>query len=517
MPSRALRLGTSMTEQPNILWYTTDQQRFDTIAALGNPHVLTPVLDQLAAEGTAFTHAYCQSPICTPSRSSYMTGLYPSRLHNCRNGNETFPPAAPPLISKRIAEAGYDCGNIGKFHLQSSGYRTEPRLDDGYRFWKFSHAPRDDWPEGHDYAEWVRERGGDLDSLRQHPDHVPPELHQTCWATERAIQFLEDERSGPWFLSMNVYDPHPPFIPPRQYAQAFNPADMPGPYFRESDIQTQQALRDVDCQTQARPPEEFNGRQQQALYYAMIAQVDEQFGRLLHYLDDTGQRENTLVIFTSDHGELLGDHGLLFKGCRFYEGLVRVPLLFRWPGRIRAGLQSDALVELLDLSATLLDAAGVPQPETMQGCSLLPILTGNAPSNHHRDFVRCEYYDALDSVFIGDGSPDVPSKPSSTEAPSTASSSTGGDATQMGVPSPSPHTPPPGSYGTMYRDRRYKIAVYHGHNVGELYDLEHDPWEFHNLWDSPEHRELKTQLVLKNFDAAMLTGIDVGPRRIAPM
>ena len=161
----------------NILWYCTDQQRFDTIRALDNPHVQTPTLDALVSGGTAFTKAYCQSPICTPSRASFMTGMYPSRCHNCRNGNESFP-NHPPLISKLLHETGYDTGLVSKFHLQSSGTRTEPRLDDGYRFWRFSHAPRDDWPEGHHYNDWVRSKGGDLNKLSPvRLDGVPTELH----------------------------------------------------------------------------------------------------------------------------------------------------------------------------------------------------------------------------------------------------------------------------------------------------------------------------------------------------
>ena len=174
-----------MNTRPNILWYCTDQQRFDTIGALGNPYVQTPTLDALVREGTAFTHVYCQSPICTPSRASFMTGMYPSRIHNCRNGNGTFSDH-PPLISKLLADSGYDCGMAGKFHLQSSGQRTEPRLDDGYRYWRFSHAPRDDWEEGHHYGAWVKARGGDLDALRTHEDRVPPELPQTTWVSECA-------------------------------------------------------------------------------------------------------------------------------------------------------------------------------------------------------------------------------------------------------------------------------------------------------------------------------------------
>jgi len=180
-----------MSDRPNILWYCTDQQRFDTIGALGNPYVQTATIDRLVRAGVAFTNTYCQSPICTPSRSSFMTGLYPARVHNTRNGNESFPDW-PPVITKLIADSGYDCGLVGKFHLQSAGHRTEPRIDDGFRYWKFSHAPRDDWKHGHHYSEWVRARGGDLGSILQENNFVPPEFHQTTWASDMAIEFIEE-------------------------------------------------------------------------------------------------------------------------------------------------------------------------------------------------------------------------------------------------------------------------------------------------------------------------------------
>jgi arylsulfatase len=469
--------NTGVTDRPNVLWYVTDQQRFDTIAALGNAFVRTPTIDALVAGGTAFTHAYCQSPICTPSRASFMTGMYPSRVHNCRNGNEDWP-NHPPLISKLIADVGYDCGMVGKFHLQSSGHRTEPRLDDGYRFWKFSHAPRDDWETGHHYAEWVRAQGGDLNALRESPERVPAELHQTTWATDESIAFVDESREGPWFLTVNVYDPHPPFIPPKSYADRYDPAAMPGPHFEDRDLATQAALAAVDFQTASRRPDEFDGRRVQALYYAMIEQVDDQLARLLQHLDATGQRENTIVVFTSDHGETLGDHGLLYKGCRFYEGLVRVPLILQGPG-IVAGQRCDDLVELIDISATLLDLCGARRPEAMQGRSLLPVLCGETGGYEPREFVRCEYFDALDPHFcIGDGD----------------------------------HT-----FATMYRDHRWKLVVYHGHGVGELYDLATDPWEHDNLWGSASHQSKQHELLHRSFDAAMLTGVDVGARRIAPM
>ena len=467
-----------MAKRPNILWYCTDQQRFDTIGALGNPHVQTPTLDGLVESGTAFTHAYCQSPICTPSRSSFMTGMYPSRVHNCRNGNEDFT-GHPPLISKLIADSGYDCGMVGKFHLQSSGKRTEPRLDDGYRYWKFSHAPRDDWREGHDYADWVSEKGANLSHLLEGDENVPSEFHQTTWTTDRASEFISEERDKPWFLTLNPYDPHPPFIPPKSYADRFDIEAMPGPYFRDSDLAQQEKLTDLDFQTQAQRPEEFDGCKQQALYYAMIAQIDDQLARILKHLDETGQRQNTIIIFTSDHGESLGDHGLQFKGCRFYEGLVRVPLIFSWPGHIQSDLRSSALVELVDMSATLLECAGVEMPEQMQGKSLLPVLKGEAPADEHREFVRSEYFDALDSSFCP------------------------GDGDQ--------------SFATMYRERRFKLVVYHGHDLGELYDLQNDPWEFDNLWDNPAFANDKLRLIHASFNASMMQSVDVGSRRIAPM
>jgi arylsulfatase len=467
-----------MKKQPNILWYCTDQQRFDTIGALGNPHVRTPVIDSLVRDGVAFTHTYCQSPICTPSRSSLMTGLYPSRLHNTRNGNGTFP-EHPPLITRLIADAGYDGGLVGKFHLQSAGYRTEPRLDDGFRFWKFSHAPRDDWKEGHDYADWVRERGGDLNGFLDQDGCVPTEFHQTTWASEMAMEFIEQDRpeGQPWLLNVNTYDPHPPFIPPREYAEKFDPAEMPGPHYRPSDLAQQEALKDVDFQGTAADPESFKGREIQALYYAMIAQIDDQFARILESLDRSGQRDNTVIIFTSDHGESLGDHGLVQKGCRFYEGLVRVPLIISCPALFQSGVQADGLVELLDLTATLLDLAGVPQPEYMQGQSLLPVLTGAVSGEQLRDSVRSEYFDGQDSV----------------------------------------HTGGKGTFGTMFRDERYKLSLYHDVGIGELYDMKSDPWEFENLWDDPNHQQLRADLMHRAFDSHVVLTTDVGAPRIAPM
>ena len=481
--------------RPNILWICTDQQRYDTIGALGNPCVSTPNLDALAEEGVAFERAYCQSPICTPSRASFLTGMYPSSLRVNRNGNPAFPDF-PPLISKTLTEAGYDCGLIGKLHLTSAYGRIEQRADDGYTYWQYSHAPRDDWATGHDYADWVRAQGADLSELIKDEAGVPAEYHQTTWCAEKTIEFIEADRSCPFFASVNIYDPHPPFNPPQAYRDLFDPEEVKPPLFRESDLEQQAKLAAVDFQSEARYPDALDisspilpqspvssliephtggkrdARTLIAAYYAMIKLIDDQVGRIMAALESSGQRENTIVIFTSDHGETLGDHGLIQKGCRFYDGLVRVPLIWSWPGVFASGLRSPALVELTDIVPSLLAICELPIPEYISGRSLLPVLTGMLSSERHRDYVRSEFIDALDL--------------------------------------------PDGSVASMYFDGRYKLVLYHNHNLGELYDLEADPGEFVDLWDSLGHLDLKTGLLQRSFDAHMTT-LYAGPPRLGPM
>jgi len=485
--------------RPNILWICTDQQRYDTIGALGNPYVHTPNIDRLVAEGVAFSHAFCQTPICTPSRASFLTGMYPSTIHACTNGNDYWDEAAP-LITKLLADDGYDCGLAGKLHLAGAHGRIEPRpKDDGYRVFHWSHHPMDDWPEGHAYKDWVSAQGEDLCQLYEHPEQIPPELHQTSWCADCAIDFIEEQRDGPWLMSINTFDPHAPFDPPQEYLDRFDPAELPGPLFQDSDLAAQSRLELIDFQTRSRIPETFRAKEVKAAYYAMIELIDHNVGRMIEALERTGQRENTIVIFTSDHGETLGDHGLLLKGCRFYEGLVRVPLVISWPGRFEAALRCDALVELTDLAPTLLEACGLPVPKRTQGRSLLPILTGVGGPHHHRDFVRSEYYHTLNPANL----PDYNRRVEGTLRT--------GDGTQP--LNPDHHPLADGAYATMIRDRRYKLVVYHGHDVGELFDLERDPGEFTNLWDSPDHAELRFTLMKRSFDA-LAFAVDIGPEQI---
>jgi arylsulfatase len=485
------------TEQrPNILWYCTDQQRFDTIRALGNSDIHTPHLDALVKNGVSFTSAYSQAPVCTPSRASFLTGRYPCSHHVHRNGADYFP-ANETLVTKLLAASGYDCGLVGKLHLSRAKRRIEIRPDDGYRVFHWSHHPQPDWEEGNAYTNWLKnEKAIDPRELYEGlrgfcGAGVPAEYHQTTWCSEMAIRFITEKRDRPWLLSMNPFDPHPPFDPPQEYLDHYVSKTLPMPLFRESDIERQRAFRNIGQQTSdavnpfafdpakdggteqgigrhVRPNRPYDAHLVKACYYGMIELIDAQLGRIIETLRETRQLEKTIIIFSSDHGELLGDHGLIYKGCRFFESLVHVPLIIAWPGTFKKSLRSGALVELVDIAPTLLEAAGLEIPYYMQGKSLFSILNGAAPADFHKPYVVSEFNEAM----------------------------------------PFPDT----THGSMYFDGRYKIVVYHGHAVGEIYDLQQDPGEFDNLWDLPGHQDLKLDLLKKHFDAMMKTS-DAGIER----
>jgi len=468
-----------MNRRPNILWICTDQQRYDTIAALGNPHIRTGHIDSLVQHGAAFTRAYCQSTVCAPSRASYLTGRYP-RTTGCRQNGQTLP-ASERLISRVLADHGYTCGLAGKQHLAScSGGKTEIRGDDGYSVFHWSHHPQPDWP-GNAYTQWLTAHGKTWEELYNGPatpyvkHGVPAEFHQTTWCAEMAIEFIRNHQQTPWLFSFNCFAPHHPFDPPAEYLARYEPADMPLPQYREGELTSKPRYQQLDHEWAHNSPGYFHvggmtasdHQQVKAAYYAMIEHIDDQTGRMLAALRETGQEENTIVVFMSDHGEMLGDHGLYLKGPHFYEAAVRAPLVLRLPGAIQAGLKCDGLIELVDLAPTLLDLAGIAAPPAMQGRSLKPVLQGDADPSHIRDHVYCEYYNAWTHKR---------------------------------------------SYGTMMRTPVEKIVVYHGVEDGEMYDLQNDPHEFENLYFSNAHARRREQLLKQAFDASVFTMDPMPPR-----
>ncbi len=463
----------------NVLWICTDQQRYDTIASLGNSNLRTPAIDQLVSQGVAFTHAFCQSPVCTPSRASFLTGRYP-RTTRCRQNGQTLP-ADEKLISKRFSEAGYVCGLAGKLHLAScSDGKVEHRGDDGYSFWKWSHHPQPDWPENA-YTQWLADQGVSWEELLTDEgdgyvqEGVPARLHQTTWCADMAIEFMTKNRKRPWFFSFNCFDPHHPFDPPPEYRRRIAVERMPLPKLgpRQTAPTSYQELDRVWAHNDeggfhAAAMTDDDRRRVTAAYYAMIELIDDQVARMLQTLDDTGQRERTLVVFMSDHGEMLGDHGLYYKGPHFYEAAIRVPLVLSWPERFERNWRVDGLVELVDLAPTLMEAAGLEAPACMQGRSLMAHCLGRADPTHHREYVFSEYYNSWTH---------------------------------------------PRSYGSMMRTTTEKIAVYHGVNFGEVYDLEDDPAEFRNLWNDPGQLGRRDRLMKACFDASIFT-MDPEPPRL---
>ncbi|MDP6506871.1 MAG: sulfatase-like hydrolase/transferase, partial [Planctomycetota bacterium] len=208
--------------QPNILWLCTDQQRFDSLGCYGNPFVHTPNIDRLAEDGILFEHAYCQSPICTPSRASFLTGRYP-RTTRARQNSQNIP-EDEVLIPRMLKDAGYVCGLSGKLHLSACSPRvckgTERRIDDGYDVFHWSHHPKPDWPTS-EYGLWLKEQEVTYQTPRlDDSGHVlkgmPEEYHQTTWCAQKAIDFLEScaEFDRPWLFSFNCFDPHNAFDPP---------------------------------------------------------------------------------------------------------------------------------------------------------------------------------------------------------------------------------------------------------------------------------------------------------------
>ena len=486
------------SKKPNILWICADQQRHNTISSLGNKLIKTPALDRLAREGTAFTRAYTQCPVCTPSRACFLTGRYPKTTRVLRNGNEYFPPDEV-LVTKIFSDYGYDCGLVGKLHLSAAEGMVEVRPDDGYRFFEWSEHPHDDWETGHDYQKWLKAKGINWDehyplgngrnqasgenawkaALPPGKGGIEAEYHQAAWAFERAMAFIGEDRGGkPWLMSINIFDPHPPFDPPLSYRNRIDASKMPLPLWQDGELENKPLIQMQDYLNGSQggtgpccsKKDDMEKRQLVADYYAQIELIDDQVASMVRFLEETGQRDNTIILYHSDHGEMLGDHGLYWKGAYVYEQLLHVPMIFSWPGHIRENLQANALVELVDIAPTLLELCGFDIPFHMQGKSLEPILTEKAGPGYHKDHIYSEYYNAM-----------------------------------LGV-----HD----RYISIYFDGRYKIAVHHNEEPGEFYDLETDPDEFVNLWDNPSCEKLKLKYMKKCFDSTVMASMDPKPRVI---
>ncbi len=434
------------TDRPNIICFLTDQQRADHLGAYGNRQIRTPNIDRLAAEGVTFTESYVANPVCMPNRASMWTGRYP-KAHGVRENGIALRPTET-VLPDVLRRGGYQTASVGKLHL--APFQIKTPLPPSQTEWD---KPTEEWelyesgeywanhtsiPTPHygieefcfvgghgpytsgQYKQWLEaEHPGEYEKLQREFAAEPPSGARQCWKAaidsrfhyntfvgDRSIDFLRARDTGrPFFLWCSFPDPHHPFSPPRPYCDMYDPAsidfdpprregefdDLPA-YFRtcyEGGMTTGGLAGDLRGVT------DDHYREIHALTYGMISMVDDQIGRVVAEVERLGLKEDTIMVFFSDHGDLMGDHWLINKGPFLFRGLVRVPTIWRVPGAKRGG-ESPALVSTVDLMPTLLDFAGLAIPNGVQGFSCKDILTGDAESV--RDWAYVEY----DESYLSD-------------------------------------------------------------------------------------------------------------------
>ena len=371
--------------QPNILLIMTDQMRGDCMGTAGHPDVKTPNLDHLAACGVRYTNAYTACPSCIPARCALHTGL--KQEHHGRVGyQDRVPWQYPVTMAGALAKAGYYTQCVGKMHVHPlrnlMGFHNV-ELHDGYlHAYRNGNVPYvENQRIADDYFYWLKtqlgidrdvtDMGLECNSFTARPWMYEERLHPTNWVTDRSIDFLRRrDRSMPFFLMASYLRPHPPFDAPEYFFSMYRDMELtPPPIGDWADADRLRRLgRFTDADTGSCDPELM--RQARIGYYACISHLDNQIGRLLDALRDDGCHQDTVILFTSDHGELLGDHHT-FRKTRPYQGSIHIPLLMaRVPG-IKPGSVSDRLTELRDILPTLTALAGVDTPEGVDGVSLL--------------------------------------------------------------------------------------------------------------------------------------------------
>jgi len=382
-------------KRPNILILYTDQQRWDALGANGNPEILTPHLDRLAAQSVSFDNCFVQNPVCMPSRISFLTGQYPSQLGITHMGVPV--PEDTPTLPRLLGGSGYFCANIGKLHFLPHSNRDHrlPHPDYGFDYLAVSDEPGC-YEDA--YRAWVRriapEELGNLspglppaaavwqDTMGicdgiQHPiDRLPmkavpfagrSDLSHSAFVGETTREFLATPPPQPFLCIAGFYSPHDPWIVSNEYLNKYDPSNL--------------------TLSQTLDEETFNGvnnhRSIKHGYYAMVSEVDQQVGGILAALERSGQADNTIIIFTSDHGEWLGLRGKYGKGYPGDDSVSRVPLLIRFPSSYNIPpRRMSQIVEAVDVLPTLLEASGTQIPPFVQGTSLLELIRRGSHSKN---------------------------------------------------------------------------------------------------------------------------------------
>ncbi len=449
--------------RPNVLFIMTDDQQFDQMSCAGHPILETPNMDRLANEGARFANAFCTNSLCAPGRATVITGCL-SHVHGIRGNSEKADAIEElnpnlPTFPQVLQQNGYRTGLMGKWHMWQ-----DPR---GFDDWKIlpGQGVYED-PEFIHQGERRTERG-----------------HATDITTDFALDFLRKSAGGdkPWCLVYQHKAPHRPFTPPERFANLYDDIEWPKPATYNDDYSTRRIAAEAqDMRFDISLAPDYEDEMPKGLsaaakkdwifnrfvkdHFRGTAAVDENLGRVLDYLDQTGQAEDTLIVYTTDNGFFLGEHGWYDK--RFmYEPALRIPLLIRYPRRLKGGQVPEAFAMNIDFAPTILDAVGLEIPEQMQGRSLLPVLEGKQPSDWRQE----SYYSYYENSWAFR---DI-------------------DRDQMTEPTFDFWTAHRVGPNRGIRTNRYKLIEYYTEGpYWELFDLQEDPNEINNLYDDPAHAEL---------------------------
>ena len=452
--SATVAASAQTRQQPNILHIQTDQQQWATIA--GRSECRTPNLNRLASQGMLFERSYTPSAVCCPSRAMTLSGAYHwhngvyNQIHSAPSVKRDLDPDVV-LYSQRLREAGYRLGYIGKWHCSwvrtpaDFGFQDladvagcDPRalrtldlnpdkVERPKERLKSVQSRMFSWPGSQPFGMW---------GYREGPEESTPEAYRTDCALQMLRRFAKGAQ--PWHLEVQYVEPHDPYMPLKSYLNRYDPRAIPVARSFSDRFENKPGLHRRESEIWGQVSEE-DYRQGRAHYYAYTEQLDAQIGRLLKALDETGQADNTLVVFTTDHGDTVGAHRMWIKGWIPYEECYRIPMIIRWPGQIKPGTKCDHLVQLQDLAHTYVEVAGARLMPYPDGRSLVRLFE-NPQRPDWSDDILCAYY--------------------------------GGEFlyTQR-----------------IAINRRYKY-VFNGFDFDELYDLEADPAELQNVVSVPSYR-----------------------------